>query len=232
MEVEEIKDVEEEEVKETKEKKIKKEKKHSFFKAFFGLPKLVKYTLIIMVIITLASMGTMFGTVYKNTSTPTQFGLENVGILVTQTAHVTEVSDTKVNREFFNWFQIPFSESRQIFSIQVDVDASVDFDKISYKQDNSEKTVVVSLPHAEIYKATPVEDSLKVYLDDGSLFSRIDLSKNNEARLKLRDDAVETAKANGILDAADKNAQILIERLIKSNRNYHDYKVFFNYING
>lgn len=43
-------------------------------------------------------------------------------------------------------------------------------------------------------------------------------------------EVIKTARNNGILDAADKNAQSLIEKFIKSNRTYKDYKVFFNYI--
>lgn len=208
----------------------KKEKKKSLWKIIISLPKFVKYFLIILIILTIASMGVMIGTVINSQHDSVEFGLENVGILVTQTAHVTEVSDTKVNRDFFKLFDIPFTESRQIFSVRVDVDASVDFGKITYKQDNEKKSVVVSLPHANIYKATLNDESLKIYLDDESLFSRIDLKTHNEAREKIKEEAVTTAKNNGILEAADKNAQLLVERFIKSNKEYKDYNVFFSYI--
>ena len=212
------------------EKKVKKEKSHKIWKTIKSLPKMVKYGILALIILTLTSTGLMFGTIINSQHEAVEFGLENVGVLVTQIAHVTEVSDTKVNRDFFKLFDIPFTESRQIFSIRVDVDASVDFGEISYKQDNDKKTVIVTIPHADIYKATLIDDSLKIYLDDESLFSRIDLKKHNEAREQLKEDAIKTARNNGILDAADKNAQAIIERFIKSNRAYKDYKVFFNYI--
>ena len=67
-------------------------------------------------------------------------------------------------------------------------------------------------------------------MDDESLFSRIDLKTHNKAREELKEEAIETAKNNGILDAADKNAQAIIERFIKSNKEYKDYKVFFSYV--
>ena len=210
--------------------KDKKEKKHSFWKSFIRLPKVFKYAIIALIILALASTGVMIGTVIESQHEAVDFGLENVGILVTQTAHVTEVSDTKVNRDFFSLFDIPFTESRQIFSVRVDVDASVDFGEITYKQDNDKKTVIVTLPHADIYQATLIDDSLKIYLDDESLFSRIDLKTHNKAREELKGEAIKTARNNGILDAADKNAQAIIERFIKSNREYKDYKVFFNYV--
>ena len=127
-------------------------------------------------------------------------------------------------------FDIPFTQSRQIFSIRVDVDAAVDFGKITYKEDSNKKKIVVTIPHASIYKATLIDDSLKIYLDEGSLFSRIDLQKHNEARNALREEAINTAKENGIIDAADKNAKTLIEQFIKSSGEYRNYTVEFNYI--
>lgn len=224
-----VEEKEEVEVKK-EEKKDKKEKKHRLWDTFLALPKLIKYGIIILIIITLTSTGVMFRTIVKTNHGATKFGLENVGVLVTQTAHITEVSDTKVNVDFFKLFDIPFTQSRQIFSIRVDVDAAVDFGKITYKEDSSKKKIVVTIPHASIYKATLIDDSLKIYLDEGSLFSRIDLQKHNEARNALREEAINTAKENGIIDAADKNAKTLIEQFIKSNSEYRNYTVEFNYV--
>ena len=229
MKTEEIEIIEEEK-KELKEKKEKNNKGKYIWKAVKSLPKFVKYGVIALIVITLSSVGVMFGTVINSSSKAVEFGLENVGELVTQTSHITEVSDTKVNKDFFNLFDIPFTESRQIFSVRVDVDASVNFTKISYKQNDDNKSIIVSLPHAKIYKATLIDESLKIYLDDESLFSRIDLKTHNEAREKLKEEAITTAKNEGLLEAADKNANTLIERFIKSDRKYKDYNVFFNYI--
>ncbi len=215
------------------ERKIeKKNKPHYLWEIIKNLTKIIKYGIIILIIITLSSTGVMLKTIIKSNNEATKFGLENVGILVTQTAHVTEVSDTKVNVDFFKLFDIPFTQSRQIFSIRVDVDAAVDFSKITYKEDKGKKKISVSLPHASIYKATLIDDSLKIHLDEGSLFSRIDLQKHNEARNKLREDAILTAKSNGILDAADKNAKILIELFIKSDKSFQKYIIEYNYMDN
>ena len=218
--------------KEIKEKKKieRKERRRKIFKVIKGLPSIIKIAIIVLIVITLTSTGVMFNTIINKSHGVVDFGLENVGVLVTQTSHVTEVSDTKIDVDFFKLFKVPFTESRQIFSIRVDVDAAVDFGKITYSQDNSKKTIVVSLPHAEIYKATLVDDSLKIYLDEDGLFTRIDLQKHTEARNELREEAINTAIGNGILDSADKNAQTLIEQFIKSNKELKNYKVFFNYI--
>lgn len=205
-----------------------KKSKWSKIKSFFVLlPKVVKVIGFFGILFLIFGVGIIGTSVIYNTKV-TKFGLENVGELVTQTAHLTILQDSKVHRDLFNKFQIPFTESRQIFSYDVDVDASVDFSKISYEIKNDE--IVVSLPHAKIYKATLDIDSLQIYLDEESLFSRIDLQKHGDALKEIEEKAIKTARKNGILESADKNAQKLIEGFIKSNKKYKEYVISYVYV--
>ena len=166
-----------------------------------------------------------------NQTKATKFGLENVGELVTQTSYTTVVKDVKNSKELFNSITIPFTESRQIFSYDIKVDASVDFSKITFDFNDENNEIAVKLPHAKIYNATMDENSLKVYLDTEGLFSRINLNDNNEARKAMKVEGIETAKSNGILDAGDNNAQKLIEGLVKSDSKYKNYNIKYEYIN-
>ena len=50
--------------------------------------------------------------------------------------------------------------------------------------------------------------------------------------IEIVEQAIEDAKANGILESADENAKTLIEGLIKSNNEYKEYKVNYEYIGG
>lgn len=195
-----------------------------------SLPKIVKYGIVILLALALSSTGVMFSNIFKMQTQTTKFGLENVGELVTQTAHLTIVEDTKVHREFFKLFEIPFTESRQIFTYNIDVDASVDFNKISYYVKRSDKQIIIKIPHAKIYKTTLDIDSLKIYLDEESLFSRIDLKKHNEAMIEMKKQGEEDAIANGLLEAADENAKKLIEGFVKNDNNYRDYQIIYEYI--
>lgn len=195
------------------------------------MPKGILCLIIALIIMTLVSTGTMIGTVFTSKTKTTKFGLEDVGELVTQTAHLTVVEDNKVNKELFKKFKIPFTESRQVFSYDVDVDASVDFAKISIHPDDVTREVIVKLPHSKIYKATLDLDSQVVYLDEGNIFSRINLTKQNEALKDIKEQGIADAKDNGILEAADKNAIKLIESLIKSDKKYNDYKITYKYLN-
>ena len=207
------------------------EKREKKFK-ITALPKIAKKIILVVCICIVFFLGIKFGPVFTSQTKTTKLGLEDVGELVTQTGYLTVVQDNKENRSFFQLFDIPFTESRQIFSYDVEVDASVDFSQITYTADNKKGEITIKLPHAKIYKATLNPDSLKVYLDSESLFSRIDLSEHNDALKTMQEQAVKDAEANGILDSADENAKTLIEGLIKSNNEYKEYKVNYEYIGG
>lgn len=199
---------------------------------FFGkIPKVVKYVIIFSLLIALSS-GVIYSTVFESQTKTTKLGFEDMGELVTQTGYLTIIKDNKEHREFFNLFKIPFTESRQIFSYDIEVDASVDFSKISYDVKNKDKEIIIKLPHSKIYKATLDIDSLKVYLDDESLFSRIDLKEHNEALNEMKQQGINDAIANGILDSADNNAKKLIDSFIRSNNKYKDHKIVYEYIGG
>lgn len=220
----------ENEVKDGLKNEVKKENKLK--KKIIGLPKVVKKIIIVIGVLVIFYLGIKFGPVFTSQTKTTKLGLEDVGKLVTQTGYLTVIQDNKENRTFFQLFDIPFTESRQIFSYDVEVDASVNFSQITYSIDDKNSEITIKLPHANIYKATLNTDSFKVYLDDESLFSRIDLTEQNEALKTMEEQAIEDAKANGILESADENAKTLIEGLIKSNNEYKEYKVNYEYIGG
>ena len=46
----------------------------------------------------------------------------------------------------------------------------------------------------------------------------------------MKEQGINDAKANGILDSADTNAQKLIEGFIKSNKKYDNYNLVYKYI--
>lgn len=212
---------------------VKKEGKFKkVLKGFKGIPKIVKWIIFIVMGLVVFYLGIMFSDVYSSQTKTTKLGFEDVGELVTQTGYLTVIKDNEEHREFFKLFKLPFTESRQIFSYDIEVDASVDFAKISYAENEKKQEITIKLPHAQIYKATLKTDSFKVYLDSESLFSRIDLTEQNEALKTMEEQAIKDAEANGILKAADENAKKLIEGLIKTNSKYKQYKIIYEYIGG
>ena len=198
------------------------------------LPYFVKVIIAIAIIfIALGSVVVGVKTVFETQEKVLKLGLEDVGELVTQTCHTVVLEDTKENLSFFALFDIPFTESRQIFSYDFDVDASINFSKVSIDEiDDSKKMVKVKIPHSKIYKVTLNPNSFKSYLDSKGLFSRINLAEHNEALIKMEDTAKTQCLTNLILNRADQNAQRLISAMIMGNPRYKDYNVVYEYIDS
>ena len=192
---------------------------------------IVKWIAIIIIAIVAVQITVNLGTKYISSSPKTtKLGFENVGQLVTQTAYLTVVKDNKKNIDFFNLFKIPFTETRKIFSYDIEVDAGVDFSKITYDVEKEQKNVKIKLPHAKIYKAKINTDSFRSYLDSDSIFTKINMIEHNESLKKMEEQAVKDAEANNMLKLADENAKKIIKGLVNSSDEYKEYNVIFEYL--
>lgn len=210
---------------------IKKIKENKIKKYIKGLPKIIKWIIIVIIFVVVFFSGILFKSVLTNQVKTTKLGFEDVGELITQKCNLSIIGDIKDYRKLFN-MKIPFTESRQIFSYDISVDASIDFTKIKQKRNDEKKEIIVKIPHAKIYSATIDDESLKVYIDDESLFSRIDLKEHNDERIRLREQGIEDAKANGLLRLAEENAEKLIKGFIRQDNFYKDYNILFEYQEG
>lgn len=209
---------------------IKKESKlKKIFKAIIKFPKIVKILLVLGIILFLYFCVTI-STNLSSQSKATKFGLKDMGELVTQTSYITIVQDSQKDVEFFDLFKIPFLKSRMIFSYDFTVDASVNFEEITYETNDSKKEIVVRLPRAKHYKTSIALESQVVYLDESNLFSRIDLKEQNDALLSMQEKATETALNNKLLEAAEENAKKIITAMFKSDPKRSDYKITFEYL--
>ncbi len=186
---------------------------------------------IVITIVAVLIIGMLLGygaSSFKSGSKTTKLGFEDVGELVVQTCHATVIGDSKDNAKFFKKFEIPFTESRQIFSYDIDVDYSLNFEAIKIKSiDDKNKIVKIQMPKVKEYKTTLKEESLKIYLDQGNLFSRIDLSEMSEQRKQMEDQAENDCIANGVMDAANENAKKLLSGFVKNDSKYKDYTFEF-----
>ena len=183
----------------------------------------------IILVVTTCMVGVV--TTFNQKFKVTDLGLKDMSELVTQTCTVTVIQDSKKNLTFFKDYKIPLTESRQIFSYDFDVDASIKFNKITFDVDNKNKTITFNLPHANVYKTSIILDSFNSYYESDSLFTEIDLSENNDAKKQMAIEAEEKCIKNKLLENADKNAEELLKGLVKSNSKIKDYKVLFKYNN-
>ena len=196
------------------------------------LKKVVKYSGAVAIIIIFGIMFT-FGIISSNKRHEEKMlslKLKDIGELVTQTCQTVVFEDSKVDRNFFELFSIPFTESRQVFSYEFVVDASINFEKITYEINSEAESITIKLPHAKIYQPRPKLETYKSYLDTESIFSRIDLEEHNKALLAMQETAVNNCLAGGLLDAAESNAQKLISNFVKNMNDLKDYTVNYEYV--
>lgn len=157
------------------------------------------------------------------------FGLKDIGELATQVGYFTNIQVIKDSRKV-GGVSVPFTEKQHIFSYDGEIHAGVDFDKIHVSEDEGSKTIIVTLPHAEILNKFINEKSYRSYDERNNIFNPLNSEDLVESRKILLDEAVKNAKDNGILDKADDNAQKLIEGFLKGTYDLDEYKVKFEFI--
>lgn len=209
------------------EEQQKEKKRLNFAKFIKRLPFTVKMIAIILIAVLLIIIGTKIPSMIDREETTIDFGFKDVGKLVTQEWYGRILEDSSKDRKLFKKFSIPFTESRLIFSLDVEVLAAVNFEEIDYKISNEK--VTVTLPHAEVYKSYEVPNSFVSYLDEESWFTNI----NSTEQQKLKDGIVEKgekeAEKSGLIEKADKNAKNIIRTMIKGNEITKDFEVEFKY---
>lgn len=183
----------------------------------------------VALVLVLLFAGSRIPSLIKTRETLIDFGFKDVGKLVTQQWYGRMVEDSSTDRTIKDLIHIPFTESRLIFSIDVEVLAAIDFAEIEYEMMEEENKVVISLPHAEIYKAYEVQNSFKFYLESESIFNNISAEEQQAMKDKIVDDAKEKALETGLLDNADANAKTLITNMVRGNERTKDYDVEFQY---
>ena len=216
-------------------KKGKKLRDSKLLKWFY---KLLKIVLLIAIVIGTFIIGVKYSDSFMHKGYSQEIGFKDVGELVTQTAYIRRLEDSKNDRKLFEdsilpTIKVPFTESRLIFSYIIQVDAAINFKEINVKKiDEENRIIYLELPHARIIKSTPDVNSFQLHLDDESLFSRINGEERNELLKKMTMEAEEEAKANGIIENADNNGKDLIENFIKGIERYKDYNIEYEYVKG
>lgn len=209
--------------------KSKKKKKKSFSKLIKKVPFAVKAVVVIIIASLLIVVGTLIPNNPDSEETVLNFGFKDVGELVTQEWYGRILEDCPKDRKLFNILSIPFTKSRLIFSLDVEVLASVNFEEIEYDISNTNEKVTITLPHSKVYKAYEVQHSFKAYLDEESWFSNINAIQQQELKDKIVEKGKKQALKSGILKKADENAKNIIRNMVRTNENTEKYEVEFKY---
>ena len=154
----------------------------------------------------------------------TKIGFENVGELVTQSAYSTVVESTNDVRKLVG-IDIPFTQSKYIYSYDVVIDAGYDFTQIEWSENN--KTIEVKLPEPMILSNEIDLDSLVVYHEQESIYNQITLEETNQALQELKSTAEQDAINNGLLERARTNAEIILTGFFGNVYDLEEYEIIF-----
>lgn len=194
------------------------------FKNFCTGTLKLKGILLILAILLVIAAVIGFGSKIGSSTQTVKLRLENIGELATQSAYCTEVNVTEDTKTMFG-VSIPFTQSKYIYSYNIEVNAGIDFEKIKLKK--KDHTIQVTLPEAKILSSELDMDSFKIYHEDEKLFNQIDLTENNQALKEMKKSAEETSIKNGLLDAATENAKVLIQNFLESTYDPEKYEIKF-----
>lgn len=181
-----------------------------FFKGI--LRGLFRHPAILIAIIAAVLIGSFAGTYIERSrsvsSNTTQFGLQNIGELATQSGYYTNVQVISDAQELFGW-QIPLTESKYVFSYDGVLKAGIDFEQIQISmQLNGD--LRVEMPEVRILSNEIDLDSLVVYDSSSSIFTPLDVEDMNLSLIEMREEAQANAIANGLLTEAQANAETLL----------------------
>ena len=163
---------------------------------------------------------------YQDSDTK-DLSFKDIGELATQSITATQVNVTDKSRDFFGMFDIPFTQTKYIYSYDVEIKAGYNFEEIVPDVNHTSKTVTIHLPEAEILSSELDEDSFKVYHESESIFTNVTLEENNKAVEKMKEDAQESAIKSGLLDEARENAETILTNFVDSFYGKGEYEIKF-----
>lgn len=163
---------------------------------------------------------------FPDAPTPVKLGFENIGELATQSAYVKELGVIDEPRRFF-FFDVPFTQSKYIFSCDFVIKAGFNFEEIEWQEDGSK--ITVKMPKVQVLSVERLDDSLEVYHEAESKFRQVKLEETFATLDNMKQDARNTAIKNGLLDNAKVNAETILIGFFGNEYNMDEYKIEFIY---
>lgn len=186
------------------------------------LTKKVAIVIVLVLVIVVAAVG--LKNRFFTESKTTKLGFEDIGEMATQAAYCTEVNVLDDSQKLFGK-KIPFTQTKYIYSYDVVIKAGVDFEKIKWSVNDT--TIQVKLPETKILSCEIDTDSFKVYHEEDSIFTQINLSEQNEALTSLKQEAKDNAIENGILEKARNNAETILTGFFGKEYDLEKYQIKF-----
>ena len=196
------------------------------------LPRIPLKVLIILVLIAIALTALITAVTLRTIeSKTTRLGFENIGELATQVAYTTNVSKLENTSQIFG-INVPGTTASYIFSYDVQIKAGLDFADVRVSADETTHTVTVTLPEIRVLSCELDQDSLKVWNEQKNIFNPLSIDDVNATQASLKEEAERNAVANGLLDNARANAELLLKSFLSRSYPEDQYTYQFIDVNG
>ena len=151
-------------------------------------------------------------------------GLNEIGILNTAEYYFTHVGKYSENKTIWG-YDVPFSESSYIYSYDGRVCAGMDFAAIEVDVDQNYRTITLTLPQVEITGFEIESDSFVLYEEDISLINRLSVETMADSITSMEEEERKNAVEKGILDTAERNAELLVRNFLNGLYEVNGYSV-------
>ena len=205
---------------------IKKLDDNKLVKATTKKRRIKMGAIVLAVLIIGAAVGCLVTSHLTTEAKTTKIGFEDIGELDTQVAYCTVVDVIDDPREIFG-VEVPFTESKYIYSYDVVVKAGLDFEKMDWKETGGK--IKVKMPEVYVTDSYIDEKSGRIYHEEESIFSPITLEEQMLARAELVETGVNDAIANGLYDKAKENAEKMLTSFFKQHDEYKDKEIVFEW---
>lgn len=165
----------------------------------------------------------------KVTTEVVEQALEQASDLVTLAYRYKSASTVSDVKKFFE-IELPFTESRSVFTYTGTVRVGYDLSQIGIEVDNDAKTITLTMPAQKIISNEIDFDSFEFIVDESSVFNPQKLSESTPAIDDLKKDAEKLVKDDKEFAAeAQKNAEVVLTSFLRAAEIGEDYTIEFVY---
>lgn len=150
-----------------------------------------------------------------------------IGELATVEYRYTNVGTLDASKKFsFVDWEIPLSKKTAVVTMDGVIKAGVNMSDVQVVADESAKLITITIPEAKILSNELFEDTLAVYVEEDSVFSRITLDDSSSIRNDIKNKAQKNALDSGMLKQAKEKAGEIVRYMIESVPEVKDtYKI-------
>ena len=198
---------------------------HHFRTSVFTL--IVVLVLAVIVLLNVLLFGNKNQEPVAYTTKQIDFGLSDIGELVTQAGYYTNVNTIIKPERTIAGIPIPGTSSKALMTYQGVIRAGVDFSQIQMDVDTENKIVTLHMPAPTILGNEVDMSSCEIYDESNSVFNKIDVNNFNESVQDMQKKSEAQAIDHNILGSARSNAETLIRTMFKQTEGTSEYSLKF-----